>query len=378
MINPEFGQNFKDTHEQMVAQSENTDDVDGTEKSIVDCEELEQITLKTKETLEDLEILTNTEACYKVLLDWVTILNKTYQKFHLIKYKDLESESLVETGSNFVDNNVVVSEENGEAVQNDLTGKASKTNQLKTDSDSKGSLEKNKNETTKSESFRNSETFIKILSDKDFCYLTDPLHLSKDLHQDVSELAQACFDIGCHGDILKFIELRFCDPKDQKKSDGLPNTGNIVSDVNDMDVVIDVDGKSGEDLKDKHNKNEDKKVEVEAVNEKAETEKAAAENDSTECFEAKNSESNHGEKTDELLIVDCDDVEEQCKASITSITDTDDEMQEKAMVFFVRCYFPYLDVDRIREETVSGKTCYNLWSALVTCMEGNNAWITEV
>ena len=57
------------------------------------------------------------------------------------------------------------------------------------------------------ETVKNEGPGASILNDKDFCYTNDPLFLSTDAFMKVSEIAQACFSIGCHGNILRYKNL---------------------------------------------------------------------------------------------------------------------------------------------------------------------------
>ncbi|XP_060604075.1 BLOC-2 complex member HPS5-like [Ruditapes philippinarum] len=119
----------------------------------------------------------------------------------------------------------------------------------------------------------------------------------------------------------------------------------------------------------KHNSTEDKEVDNETVEVVKE---ATIESEDIQCCETNLSKTDHGdkayvgEKSNEYLTDNYAALNEQKKVSLTECG----EMQDKAMSFFVRCYFPYLNVGRIREETVNGKSCFELWSALLTCMEG--------
>ena len=57
------------------------------------------------------------------------------------------------------------------------------------------------------ETVKNEGPGASILNDKDFCYTKDPLFLPTDAFMNVSELAQACLSIGCHGNSLQYKDL---------------------------------------------------------------------------------------------------------------------------------------------------------------------------
>ncbi|XP_053385025.1 uncharacterized protein LOC123535954 [Mercenaria mercenaria] len=430
MTYPNFGQHLKETNKQISLQTEDVDVVDGLDKAIVDCAELEKITLKTKEKMLDIEILTNPDTVYTVLSDWVSVLNKTFQEFHLKKYCDIEndksennelSESLKvnETASHVIDCDMVLKTQNCEAVEKNDPKESDETSQVNVDCDLVG----NKCQTDKHRIVRNSESVIKILSDRDFCYLTDPLCISSDLFQDVCELTQACFDIGCHGDILKFIEFRFCEKNFPENNHDLPDAEKVVTDVSDTDVVIKADkdytenletatssekkcatdngrdcdksfpcddeehsdkNKLKEDLDEseigteasnlpevKHNSLGDEEVEIEnlAIDSRTALTGGKSNAEKLQLPNEQSCETNSANGTDKHFGTDFNEAAKQKENGITGLAN-DDEIQDKAMAFFVRCYFPYLTVFRVREETLKGKCCYNVWSALVTCMEG--------
>ncbi|WAR03727.1 HPS5-like protein [Mya arenaria] len=53
------------------------------------------------------------------------------------------------------------------------------------------------------------------------------------------------------------------------------------------------------------------------------------------------------------------------------------EVQDKEMGFFLRCYFPYMQVGKVRADVLSGRAGYHTWTAIITCMEVLAAYDSE-
>lgn len=172
---------------------------DGTSsvgKCPVDLNRLEDITNETINKLEDLEISLDASAMHNTLFTWVTVLNETFYELHLRKYcSDIE----------------MALNDSAEKVRNEV-----KDNRFMDEAQVLPEISNfSESEFLKCSCNSNSAILSRILSDKDFCYVKDPLNIPSHLLKDIADLAQACFDIDCHGNILRYqkdiAEKRGCD-----------------------------------------------------------------------------------------------------------------------------------------------------------------------
>ncbi|KAK3581472.1 hypothetical protein CHS0354_031798 [Potamilus streckersoni] len=184
----------------------------------VDISELDECTVATRKKMHDLSILLNPSAVSQILLDWVTVLNKTYQCLHLGKKEQAKinlSEAQYHTESS--DTNVLALNressndftERGPLAGNDSFDKfgnydSSQTEEVKTQ------MERVQNFVPETHAMYSSSSSRNALHSgmvNEFCYTKDPLFLPQHLLSSVSELATACFDIGCHGN-MKYLDKR--------------------------------------------------------------------------------------------------------------------------------------------------------------------------
>ena len=204
------------------------DETDSLPQSPVDISALQEITAETQKKLQDPYILLQPDKVCKILLDWVTVLNQTFHKLHIVKYtqsnlshgeavSDSDQVDNKDNQSDSVSNAIMVSgPENVINAENNDVKRDLKLEQdiseLSFDTKTASSV----NNQAKADLNQNKETVMgksrepgaSILKDKDFCYTKDPLFLPSDVFSDVSELAQACFDICCHGNILLYRNLQ--------------------------------------------------------------------------------------------------------------------------------------------------------------------------
>lgn len=485
----EFRNTAKDTQNQTNGPqpTDNLDAVDGLEQVMVDCSQLETVTTETQQHMEDIDLLMDVEAVCRILSEWITILNETFQEFHMKKYGLLEnnqsSEEIqlsnpshgvysdkIKAQFGHFDKSPAHVDKSGEFVIS--SQKVAENCQSQTKPEQKGT-----------EKHPNVEIVKKILSDGEFCYMKSPLHLPPDMLKDVSELAQACFDIGCHGNILMLIDFEYNIEQGKETQTVVKTEEVVVSQHSDTNVMESDHNSNGENLNGNNAADEDPSsngadrldvVESEIVpveeivemedcdsrkthsidelivcdkcsisslgdvvsqadvrleelkddydktlletgnTEQARRESEKIEMDSIQCgvldnnsdctadehavkesveskTNTKSREANynsdirsvekHGNirnksNQSDLNVKDYEleetDNESNVKVSNFSIGDieSNEEVEDRAMGLFIRCYFPYLSTYRIREDTLKGKCCYHSWSALVTCMEG--------
>lgn len=172
---------------------------DGTSsvgKCPVDLNRLKDITNETIHKLEDSEISLDASAMHSTLCKWMTVLNETFYELHERKYCS-DIEMTLNGSAEKVRNEVKDNKSIDEARDLPEIGNFSESEFLKCSCNS------------------NSAILSRILSDKDFCYVKDPLNIPSHLLKDIADLAQACFDIDCHGNILRYqkdiAEKRGCD-----------------------------------------------------------------------------------------------------------------------------------------------------------------------
>ena len=199
------------------------DETDSLPQSPVDISALQNITAETQKKLQDPCVLLNSDAVYKILLDWVTVLNKTFHSLHIIKYAQ-SALSHAETVSDLDQKDVSDNQSDSASCVTKSSGQdiLSESNEIKSDlkPETDGFKLVQEIEVVPSDneqvsyqkkeiiSMKYEEPGASILKDKDFCYTKDPLFLPYDVFMDVLELAQACFDIGCHGNILQYRSLQ--------------------------------------------------------------------------------------------------------------------------------------------------------------------------
>lgn len=441
MSYPEFSQHLQDSQSQTAHQTEETDSVDGLDKAVVDCTQLEKVTAETKEKLQDIEILMKPEAVYKVLLDWVTILNKTFQEFHIKKFWVKADNDIGE--NEFPDSlnkseNVLPVKKTDRLVEIDHWQldeakdfrNAGKMSQVETCTGCHTIFKANNCAQGRLSNMRNPISVIKVLRNSNFCNLADPLHLTKDVFQDVCELAQACYDTGCHGDILDFIEYTYVENGKVKEvilqaSERVVVSEGCKSKVNELNKdganELDKDGNHAEsidqineDITENFEVNKENgyseeigrteslknhSINITSVSDKDTVSEIAChpeqqndlgdnctenvdtvkvpQNVNVETFSPDFQMEQLG-KTENVEKLECVQKVSYQQTSEPGDTDEivvktikDDDTQCQAIGFFVRSYFPYLTPLRIREESLKQKCSYHVWSALLTCMEGN-------
>ena len=201
------------------------DETDSIPKCPVDITALQEITAETQTKLDDHSVLLDPGTVYKILLDWVTVLNKTFHELHLVKYtQSAQSHSEPASGdpgeleaSKIVDNMKTTqgTETKEISIKHSFIGDTSETigrvGEQKLVDTGKSALKS-------VDTPKPGEPGASILNDKDFCYTKDPLFLPANVFSNVSELAQVCFDLGCHGNILQYKDLQASQNKDEIKT----------------------------------------------------------------------------------------------------------------------------------------------------------------
>jgi len=149
---------------------------------LVDVTRLQAATDHALAHLACAEVITDQARLLDALSGWIGVLHETYLAMHTAKYCKKTSSSLVES-DNVCDTDV--------CDQNNKTTDAT-------------------NEDSSSQPSCHSCAIPTILQDSDFCYVEDPLRLPSNLFHSVSLLCQACFDTGCHGNILTYQQCQSC------------------------------------------------------------------------------------------------------------------------------------------------------------------------
>ena len=410
------------------------DETDSIPKCPVDITALQDITAETQKKLEDPSVLLNPDTVYKVLLDWVTVLNRTFHELHLAKYTQsalIHSEAV--SGQVFSDSDKMRTNktlDNWKSTQTVETKadpiELTKENSSKSDtSESFGRENESKIVGTgKSEKIKSADTLkhgepgASILSDKDFCYTKDPLFLPVDVFSNVSELALACFDIGCHGNILQYQDLQVSQNEgkidtlksSKKYEETVSELSNNLTDKTDTGTkyYCEVQGHSSEDAQ--HSKGQgcqrkggslpgdasknicDTNLETANGSKLNETALMCSENNVSVSDNSVQQETTadkigyaltqsdltssvHESNMRENKSFDlCPDVISEVKGEghYHSNSSFGDEVDDEGTAFFVRCYFPYLSAIKIRNKTKEhGKCWYQTWCALVLCLQGN-------
>lgn len=439
MSYPDLSQQLQDS--QSAHQTEDIDSVDGLDKAVVDCTQLETVTAETKGKLQDIEILMKTEAVYKVLLNWVTVLNKTFQEFYIKKSWVKDD---IDIGENEFPDSLNKSENVFPAKNSDRLVEIEHC-QLDEAKNSRNTGKMSQGETCtgchaifratsstpgRLSNVRNPNSVTKALRNSNFCNLVDPLHLAKHEFQDVSELVQACFDTGCHGDILDFIEYTYVESSqvtevilqtsekvvvsesdksevNEPYKDGAneldkgDNYAETVDQINENATQnFEVNNRNGQSEEiDRTESLKNHSINITSVSDKDTLSEIAShpeqqkdigyhctevvdsvkvpQNVNVETFspdfQAKQLEKTENEEKAEFVqkvsYQQNSEHEDSDEMVIETIKDNDAQCQ--AMGFFVRSCFPYLTPLRIREESLKQKCSYHIWSALLTCMEGN-------
>ncbi|XP_052800532.1 uncharacterized protein LOC128231569 [Mya arenaria] len=395
------------------------DETDSAPKSVVDLKTLEKATQNTKEKLNNVDILTNSELLYNTLFDWVTVLNETIHEMHLIKY-----------GSQSRPHILSVLENNNEKLKSS-TGKPKDSNSANSIGESTVSTECAL--TLCGTSPENSTVMVTVLQDKDFCYVKDPLLLPRLLFKDVCELAQACFDIGCHGNIMKFHKntsgkssfsqghdkMPVCDTdcgaSNGEESCSCSNTGingdakeTVIGcaerELTSTSVVTNCD-KSASHIRDDMSKTFMNTFQTVTVCDKVEQtqhehiEQNGNTQEKEKILNMQSSENDVNQGHNNMLPKCADTIENVntamcttsehfkniqtviCAASVPeerpSSVEVGKEVQDKEMGFFLRCYFPYMQVGKVRADVLSGRAGYHTWTAIITCMEVLAAYDSE-
>ena len=404
------------------------DETDPLPKCPVDITTLQEITAETQNKLEDPSVLLDPDTVYEILLDWVTVLNKTLQQLHILKYTQsahTHSEAVSgdpsETEANKIVNNAKTAQTETNITPTENSYKYDGAEKLGRFSEEK-LVDHGKGANRSVDSSKHTIPGASILNDKDFCYTKDPLFLPADVFSNVSQLAQACFDIGCHGNILQYKDLQVSQNNDKEKPSKDSKVFNeYVSEVSDILTdrinigTIEVQGQSSEGAQ--HSKGQGCQYEQDSL--------LCREQDSLPNSASKdncdsNVENENYAKLNESDLM-CSDNKESVSISFINqnidadmsgneLTDTDltgaahklditenksdlpcsenrievkgeghchrncnqgDEIIDEETSFFVRCYFPYLSAIKIRNKTKEhGKNWYQTWCALVSCLQG--------
>ena len=358
-------------------------------KNPVDCSRLTYVTMETVQKLEDLKITLDPDAIYRTLFNWVTVLNETFQTLHVIKYGpagEVDTQTNAESSS-------------GDLKQVD-------------EGDGEQSEEKVK-------IGKDSAITLTSLMKNEFCYIVDPLFLSSHLFVKVCEMAQACFDIGCHGNILEFhkyvkedkcekesdrVELNdVCDT--QNRSTNPERVNDKAKNIVDEQAISDLSS-SGEGMKavnvrvfsggdgvannkniNETNATADSGISVMSSEKNsfeqmdAEIDDLPIDNSGFESFTVKTNLStteittktlDRNTKTTIYLV---NNEIENNLASVDKLGTLQTKFEsstgkDNSMAFFVRCYLPYLKLCRVREDILEGRLGSSSWCGLVSAMEG--------
>ena len=253
----------------------------------------------------------------------------------------------------------------------------------------------------------------------EFCYIVDPLFLSSHLFSKVCEMAQACFDIGCHGNILEFqkyvkedkcekesdrVELNdVCDT--QNRSTNPERVNDKAKNIVDEQAISDLSS-SGEGMKavnvrvfsggdgvannkniNETNATADSGISVMSSEKNsfeqmdAEIDDLPIDNSGFESFTVKTNLStteittktlDRNTKTTIYLV---NNEIENNLASVDKLGTLQTKFEsstgkDNSMAFFVRCYLPYLKLCRVREDILEGRLGSSSWCGLVSAMEG--------
>ncbi|XP_052269616.1 uncharacterized protein LOC127871025 isoform X2 [Dreissena polymorpha] len=399
-------------------------------KHIVDISLLKSKTAQVNRTLEDIETLTNPELMKKELLSWVNVLNATFCEMHLKKYgslnysKGFRNEVSIEKlgGSNISQSEY---KKDVDAIESNCDNSV---NDLKKD-EKVASVEQNQKiyETNHIVSRETSSNILKIIKNEEFAYVKDPLTLPHVLLKEVSELAQACFDLGCHGDILEYQNIEKyeeallqysceecnsnCDSsmserhinKSHDSVDLAESTRSHLVDNNKQTSVnesvcflVKSESMEQQSVETCVKENTVSEVQIKFVDEICDLQSSCLtsehlqfneKSDVMESYTALAKESDNSvEETSKKLngienvtllgnnmqsmgnALEKKKTKDEEKAFI--VVDRESENKaDLASAFFVRCYFPYLSCHRVRSEVLSGNVAFHTWSALVTCME---------
>ena len=408
-------------------------------KCPVDITTLQEITAETQTKLEDPSVLLDPDTVYKILLDWVTVLNKTFQQLHILKYTQsahTHSEAVSGDPSETEANKVMNNANTTQTVETNITPTEDSYEYDGAEKLGRFSEEKlvdhTKGANMSVDGSKHAIPGASILNDKDFCYTKDPLFLPADVFSNVSELAQACFDIGCHGNILQYKDLQVTQNKD--KVETLKDSKQFkeyVSEVSDnlTDKInigtIEVQGQSSEGAHhskgqgqyeqdsllcreqdnlpnsaskdncdtDVENENytkinesdlmcSDNKESVSIVNQNVNTDMSESKLTDVNLIGAVDKLNSTENKSDlpcsenKVEVKDEGHCHSNCnKEDHHSNCHQGDEIIDEETSFFVRCYFPYLSAIKIRNKTKEhGKNWFQTWSALVSCLQGNTAF----
>lgn len=365
-----------------------TDETDSVVKPLVDLSELEDATQKTVEILNDPAISLNPHAVFKTLTDWVMVLNKTFHRLHIKKFRpDIDdsvsmSDSRTSEGSALDDMNKVLTE----------------TDEKVDDIDKNKSTENNESSVTMQCTGEREQgldcaigEILTPLTAPDFCYVKDPLCLPNELLKTVKELAQACFDTGCHGNIMQFQKIDKQDIVTDKRNNNMNNTN---EDVGELNIEKSKQNGAKEELEHFDIKNNDFDNDGKDSNCVCDD---IVESKSENCDRKKSTDFHKCDKIDNIRndikdTLGTDNVTQKTNNSACSVYNEEEERKrcvegsmsnssvnrssqaeewkDNSIGFFVRCYFPYLKPVRVREAILSGKFEYQTWCGMLTGMEG--------
>lgn len=364
-------------------------------KQLVDCSRLESVTMDTMQMLDNPQICLNPEAVERISLNWVTVLNETFHKLHIKKY------GLHEAINQGVD---------GNAKSPDSEQLLQMQEHCSQFCSEKGAI------------------ILTPLRENEFCYVYDPLCLSSLMLKHVCELTQACFDVGYHGDILKFQKYEKAGIiESSPDSGGLTNEQNQGKNVGysveqscilEKNQICDIQCTSSipENISN-YSKNVSKQtVEIEPAvsdlsssgeyithaddshvsaqidNHKSslhitENPARSASNTNIPSVSIKESFEDSDTKMERLADGAAGNNQPSCygkteidQSNVIASNMVPLEMQDQedlmatgkddSMAFFIRCYLPYLKLARVRQEILAGNLGYKSWCGLLAGMEG--------
>ncbi|KAL3842655.1 hypothetical protein ACJMK2_020645 [Sinanodonta woodiana] len=362
----------------------------------VDISELEESTVATRKKLHDLSIFLDQTAVSKLLLDWVTVLNKTYQCLHLrrkeqAKTNPSEVQNNIESGDSNIpalnqDSPSDIAERiKGSFAGNDSVDKFGNYDSAKTE-EVKTRMERVQNFVPETHyamySGSSSKDSVHSGTVNEFCYAKDPLFLSQQSLSSVSELASACFDIGCHGNIMEYLDIcKECACNTVDESDLKSKESGDLSARSASEIVLALPDES-KTLHDKtlvENDNGNYSSNIHLTFETIETmsddvdEKTSTVMDKNFDTEVKlTGECYSDENVPDLQNHRSETLQEgsEIVSKNLEVHDCDPESQDRQLSYFVGCYFPYLNVSRIRKVILASEIhLYLTWCSLMACIK---------
>ncbi|KAL4224655.1 Hermansky-Pudlak syndrome 5 [Mactra antiquata] len=231
--------NAKTSNLQPVDTSENTPKVS------IDLTDFHVCTRDTVIRLQDIDILCDADRVKEILYGWIAVFNSTMKSYLIERYTDTRQES------GRVDTNVKTSSKDSKLNDNENVRITVKFEEGNIESE----LDNNVTAVTEKKSISEILEEIKnILNAPSFCFIKDPFCIPQEWLCDVCDLAQACFDICCHGNLLNSLntvenETDHCDKStiSSKNCDNNNSDGSVdCSKVNDDELMQDAKEKTFE------------------------------------------------------------------------------------------------------------------------------------